>query len=295
LFYEKRLSGDNTMSCASCHIQEANFADLTPTSVGIDGIAGDRKSMAIVNLAWQQHFFWDGRVNSLEEQALLPVEDPIEMHETWANALDKILVDPLYEQLFKDAFCDVKITKYHAAKAIAQFERTLVSANSKYDRVVYGRTENFTDLEAYGRNMFVNEEGDCFHCHGDIATHNLFGAWGTLQFSNNGLDSILTPNTGLEVVTGDPLDRGKFKIPTLRNSEYLFNYMHDGRFSTLEEVLEHYNMGGHISATIDPNMEFAGIGHNWTPYQKSALLAFIKTLSDIEFLSNPKFSDPFEE
>lgn len=292
LFYEKRLSGNNTMSCASCHLQEANFSEYQQFSVGIDGISGTRNAMPIMNLAWQQHFFWDGRINSLEAQALLPIEDPIEMHETWPNALDKILADPLYEKLFKDAFCDVKINKFHAAKAIAQFERTLISANSKFDRVVFGGTATFTALEQYGYNMFMSEEGDCFHCHGDFNTNNIFGAFGALQFSNNGIDSVLTPNTGLELVTGLPQDRGKFKIPSVRNSEFSFPYMHDGRFFSLEDVVEHYNMGGHITATIDPNMEFAGIGHNWTPYQKSALVAFLKTLSDIEFLENPQFANP---
>jgi cytochrome c peroxidase len=292
LFYEKRLSGNNTMSCASCHLQEANFSEFQQFSVGIDGIAGNRNAMPIMNLAWQEFFFWDGRSNSLEEQALLPVEDPIEMHETWPNALEKILDDPMYVQMFKDAFCDVKVTKYHAAKALAQFERVLVSANSKFDRVRFLQTESFTPLEAHGYSMFMSEEGDCFHCHGDLSTGNLFGAWGQLQFANNGLDSVLTPNTGLEVVTGRASDRGRFKIASVRNVEFSFPYMHDGRFWTLEEVIEHYNMGGHITETIDPGMEFAGIGHNWTPFQKNALIAFIKTLSDIEFLENPKFADP---
>ncbi len=292
LFYDPRLSGDNTQSCSSCHLQESSFSDPNQFSTGIDGSIGDRNAMVIMNLAWQDFFFWDGRSSSLEDQALQPIENPIEMNTTWPEVLAKLEADPKYVQMFEAAFGQNAITKENAARALAQFERTLISADSKFDRWQRGAYQ-FTQLEADGYQIFNSEEGDCFHCHGDLNTGNLFGSYGDLQFSNNGLDSILTPFTGYEVVTGDSLDRGKFKIPSLRNVEYSFPYMHDGRFTTLQEVIEHYNMGGHISYTIDPNMKVAGTGRNWTPYQKSALIAFMRTLSDDLFLTDTALANPW--
>ncbi len=167
----------------------------------------------------------------------------------------------------------------------------MVSADSRFDKWQRGEVQ-FTQLELTGYDMFNSEEGDCFHCHGDLTTGNLFGAWGDLQFSNNGIDSILSTGAGLENVTGDPNDRGKFKIPSLRNVEYSFPYMHDGRFSTLQEVIEFYNMGGHLTPTIDPNMKKAGIGRNWSQTQKDALLAFLKTLTDNSFITDTSFTKP---
>lgn len=292
LFYEVRLSGDNTLACAGCHLQDQGFSDFNATSVGIDGISGTKNAMAIFNLAWQEHFFWDGRSPSLEHQAALPVEDPIEMHTTWPEALAKLEQDSLYQALFTAAFGPNSITRENATKAIAQFERILVSADSKFDAWQRGDYQ-FTQEEALGYNIFNSERGDCFHCHGDINTGNTFGAFGTLQFTNNGLDSNLIPGSGREGVTGDSLDRAKFKIPSLRNVEYTFPYMHDGRFQTLFDVVEFYNTGGFPSYTIDPNMKAAGVGRNWTPAEKAALIAFMRTLSDPNFVTNPAFSDPF--
>ncbi|KAB2806815.1 cytochrome-c peroxidase [Phaeocystidibacter luteus] len=292
LFYEPRLSGDNSLACAGCHIQDQGFADFTPTSEGIDGISGTKNSMAIFNLAWQDNFFWDGRRQSLEAQAFDPVVDPIEMHSTWPEALDKLRGDSLYQKLFEEAFGANSITQDNATKAIAQFERTMISANSKFDQWQRGEYQ-FTPDEAEGYNIFNSEIGDCFHCHGDLNTGNQFGAFGALQFSNNGLDSVLEPGSGREAVTGDSLDRAKFKIPSLRNVEYTFPYMHDGRFQNLFEVIEFYNMGGHVTYTIDPNMKAAGEGQNWSQTQKDQLLAFLRTLSDPDFVTDTAFSDPF--
>ena len=292
LFFDKRLSGDNTQSCATCHLQESNFSDPRQFSVGIDGSVGDRNAMVIMNLAWQSFFFWDGRSHSLEDQALQPITNPIEMNTTWEAVIAKLEADPRYVTMFTDAFGPNSITKENAAKAISQFERTMISANSKFDKRSRGEY-TFTTLEEDGYQIFNSEQGDCFHCHGDANTGNLFGALGDLQFSNNGIDSVLKPNTGFEVVTGDSLDRAKFKIPSLRNVEYSFPYMHDGRFATLQEVIEFYNTGGHITYTIDPNMKKAGVGQNWTNYQKSALLAFILTLSDDSFITDTTFTDPW--
>lgn len=292
LFYDVRLSGDNTMSCASCHLQDFGFADPNRFSVGIDGLEGTFNAPPIMNLAWQEFFFWDGRKFSLEEQAVVPVTDPIEMHEDWQVALAELAADPQYPQLFQEAFGTSEITQERVGLAIAQFERMLVSSNSKYDQFKRGEV-NFTDLELEGYNLFHSEDGDCFHCHGDATTGNIFGAFGDIQFSNNGLDSVLRPNSGRERVTGKADDRAKFKIPSLRNIEYTAPYMHDGRFNTLGQVIEFYNFGGHVTPTTDPNMKAAGIGRNWTLRQKQALLAFLETLSDASFVSDTSFSDPF--
>lgn len=292
LFYEVRLSGDNTMSCGSCHLPDHSFSDPSRFSVGIDGIAGTLNAPPLINLAWQDFLFWDGRSSSLEEQAAQPIEDPIEMHEDWQNALSELEADPMYPPLFKAAFGSSAVSRDRIVKALAQFERMLVSANSRYDGFKKGEL-TFTDLELEGYNLFHSEQGDCFHCHGDLTTGNTFGAFGNLQFSNNGLDSVLIPGAGREQVTGDPSDRGKFKIPTLRNIEFTAPYMHDGRFQTLGQVIEFYNEGGHVTPTTDPNMKAAGVGRNWSLRQKQALRAFLSALSDVEFIADTAFSDPF--
>lgn len=293
LFYDVRLSGDNSMSCASCHLQDFGFSDPDRFSTGIDGSVGTFNAPPIMNLAWQDFLFWDGRSLSLEDQALIPIEDPIEMHEDLEVAIGELEADPHYPDLFKEAFGNQSITAERIGKAIAQFERSMVSANSKFDKFQRGEV-TFTNLEAEGYALFHSEVGDCFHCHGDATTGNIFGAFGEIQFSNNGLDSVLAPMSGRERVTGNPADRAKFKIPSLRNVEYTAPYMHDGRFQTLGQVIEFYNFGGHITPTTDPNMKAAGIGRNWTMNQKQALLAFLKTLSDPDFIQDTAFSDPFD-
>ncbi len=295
LFYDKRLSDDNTQACASCHLQDYAFSDFNQFSTGIDGIEGDKNAMAIINLAWQDFFFWDGRSVTMEEQAEEPVINPIEMHTTWDKVLMKLEADPEYQAMFTAAFGPNSFTKENATKAIAQFERTMISGNSKFDQGfavtndVLQPFPNFTDQENRGKDLFFNEQGDCFHCH----SNPTFGAFGELQFSNNGLDSVLAPGSGREGVSGDPADRGKFKVTTLRNIEFSFPYMHDGRFQNLQEVIEFYNFGGHVTPTLDPNMKAAGVGRNWTQTQKDDLLAFLFTLSDIQFLTDTTFADPF--
>jgi cytochrome c peroxidase len=290
LYYETSMSVDNTISCASCHQQTYNFSTPAPKGTGVNG---QTKNSVMIqsNLAWQQHFLWDGHAASIEHVAEMTITDPVEMNNTWEAALNSLKAQPKYVALFNDAFGPNSITKENTAKALGQFVRTMISADSRFDKWQRGEVQ-FTQLELTGYDMFNSEEGDCFHCHGDLTTGNLFGAWGDLQFSNNGIDSVLTPGAGLENVTGDPNDRGKFKIPSLRNVEYSFPYMHDGRFSTLQEVIEFYNMGGHLTATIDPNMKKAGIGRNWSQTQKDALLAFLKTLTDNSFVTDTSFTKP---
>lgn len=292
LFFDTRLSGDNTQSCASCHLQESNFAEITRFSTGIDGIEGDKNAMVLSNLAWQDFFFWDGRIDALEVQVKDPIVNPIEMHAAWPDVLEKVQQDATYVTLFEEAFGDDEVTEDRVAKGLAQFVRTLVSGNSKYDQYLEGNY-SFTPSEQLGFDIYNNEQGDCFHCHGLATTCYQMGAFGLLQFSNNGLDSVHDVGAGREAVTGNPSDRGKFKIPSLRNVEYSFPYMHDGRFQTLAEVVEFYNDGGHISPTIDPNMKAAGVGRNWSDAQKQGLLDFMKTFSDPDFLTDTSFTDPW--
>ncbi len=289
LFFEKKLSRDNTISCGSCHFQENGFSDPNRFSVGVDGIPGTRNAMAIINLAYRTNgLFWDGRATSLEEQAIEPIPNPIEMHQSWTAALNKLRDDEKYHGLFRSAFGDTAITVDRATKAIAQFERTVISGNSKFDQFLRGEA-SLDPAEIRGFDTFENEISDCFHCHGAYATAFQFT---DNVFHNTGLDSVFTDEKGLYEVTGNPEDIGKFHTPTLRNIEFTGPYMHDGRFQTLEEVIEFYNMGGHPSPTLDPLMKAAGVGRNWTQQQKDDLIAFLKTLSDPEFLNNPEYSDP---
>lgn len=287
LFYDPILSGDGTQACASCHAQAFSFTDNGKKfSLGIDGMEGNRNTMALINLGWQKDmFFWDGRAVSIADQALKPVVNPVEMHNTWPKAIDTLQKHPDYPRWFGEAFNTTVIDSMLVVKAIAQFERTLISGNSKYDRVLY-KGEFFTDAEERGYDIYFTEKGDCFHCHGGIYLSDN-------AFHNNALDSEFD-DLGLYETTGDPNDKGLFKAPTLRNIEYTAPYMHDGRFKTLEEVIDHYSDSLVWSPTIDPLMKKINQGGlHLTDQEKSDLLAFLKTLTDEDFINNPKFSNPF--
>ncbi len=302
LFYDKDLSDNGTVSCASCHIQERAFTDATPTSVGSQGITGRRKAMPIFNLAFQDFFFWDGRTVTLEEQSLHPIRDPIEMNNDLPTVISRLSADPIYPPMFEEAFGSSEITAERIAKAIAQFERTMISANSKFDSVIRLQTgAQFTALEQRGYELFTSDfdpnggfGGDCFHCHGERETRYLFGAFGRdLQFVNNGLKATYT-DQGRAEVTNDPTDVGKFKVPSVRNVEFSFPYMHDGSIPNLDSLIGFYNFGGHLHPNIDPNMKAAGTGRNWSQGQKDALAAFLRTLTDYKFLQDTALSDPFQ-
>lgn len=234
LFYDPILSANNTQSCASCHAQQFGFTDnLRQFSIGIDGIAGNRNAMAIINLPYVTPLFWDGRSASLEDQALQPVTNPIEMHNTWEKAVDDLMKSVDYRVRFYKAFGSKQITKELVARAIAQFERTLISGKSKYDLAITPGSGVFlTDQEYLGYTLFINEEGDCFHCH--TPGSNLFS---DNKFHNNGLDTVSNVNDyadkGLGDITKNPEDNGYFRTTTLWNIELTAPYMHDGRFQTL--------------------------------------------------------------
>lgn len=298
LFYETKLSSDNTISCASCHAPNKGFSDDREKSIGVNGAVGRRHSMALVNLGWQQFFFWDGRSATLEDQILHPISDPTEMNLPFDQAQKRLENDLEYKRLFIKAYGTHHITKEYIAKAIAQFLRTLISGNSKYD-VIYKYANNIplspSDQTIYqsitveewaGFDLFQSLNGaDCFHCHNGPLMQ-------VQRYSNNGLDAVFT-DQGRAEITGNAMDRGKFKIPTLRNIAETAPYMHDGRFQTLDEVINHYSHHIQVTETIDPMIEFAFQGGvQLNANEKSYVKAFLHTLTDNEFLTNPNFSNP---
>ena len=287
LFFDPILSKNNTQSCSSCHNPKNSFTDDTRFSKGVDGIFGNRNSMPLFNLAWNfdERFMWDGKELSVERQALAPVKNPIEMHSKWTEVANKLQNNSEYPTLFKQAFGTSKIDSTLVTKAIAQFERTLISANSKFDYYLLGKVQ-LTPEELNGFNVFMDENrGDCFHCHGS----NNNPLWTDNKFHNNGLDTNFA-DLGLGKVTGDPNDNGKFRTPSLRNLAFTAPYMHDGRFATLEEVINHYSQGLKPSSTIDPLMKKLNNGGvQLTDKDKTDLKAFLLSLSDNNFVNNPTF------
>ncbi len=289
LFFDKILSKDNTQSCATCHDPKRAFTDETRFSDGVNGNFGSRNSMPIFNLAWNfdERFAWDGKELSLERQALEPVRNPIEMHSKWTDVAQRIQNHAEYPTLFKQAFGNIKIDSTLITKAIAQFERTLISGDSKFDQFLLGKVQ-LTPEEKNGFDVFMDEtRGDCFHCHGS----NNNPLWTDNKFHNNGLDATFT-DLGLGKVTGDPNDNGKFRTPSIRNLKFTAPYMHDGRFATIEEVIEHYSTGLKASPTIDPLMKKVNQGGvNISNKDKADLKAFLLTLTDNNFVNNPDFQE----
>jgi cytochrome c peroxidase len=289
LFFDPILSGDGTQSCASCHNPQKAFTDTTQFSEGLDGNVGTRNSMPLFNLAWNfnERFAWDGKELSLERQALEPVTNPIEMHSNWKNVAEKLKNHSEYPTLFSQVFGLAAIDSTLVVKAISQFERTLISGDSKFDKYLRGET-TLTVHEKNGFNVFMDEaKGDCFHCHG--SDNNPL--WTDNAFHNNGLDENFT-DLGLGRVSGDPADNGKFKSPSIRNLAFTAPYMHDGRFASLEEVINHYSEGLKPSSTIDPLMKKVSEGGvGLSTQDKVDLKAFLLSLSDIDFVNNPKFQE----
>ncbi len=295
LFYDPILSSDKTMSCASCHNQKAAFSDSPNSfSKGRNDELMKRNTMALFNLAWYPAYFWDGRASSIEEQVFHPVREYNEMNLDWNIAAQRLEENKFYKKQFKKVFGSSKIDSVKISKAIAQFLRTLISYQSKYDKVVEGKTL-FTRDEYEGFNLVSDQtKGDCIHCH--ITDGDALGS--TLVFSNNGLDAVTNANDykdkGRGIVTGKSTDNGKFIVPSLRNLAFTAPYMHDGRFKTLEEVINFYSEGLQKSANIDSKMEFAHRGGaKLTSDEKRKIIAYLLTLSDSSFISNPEFSNPF--
>ncbi len=283
LFYDPIFSADGTKSCASCHLPSTSFSDPNRVSEGVGGATGTRQAMALMNIGYVDDLFWDGRAESLEAQAIQPVQNPVELSEDWDHVVHKLQQHPTYPDAFEAAFGTRTIADSLAVKAIAQFERTLLSGNSKFDQVNRGEA-TFTEAEQRGFDLFFTEKADCFHCHGTLLfTDN--------RFHNNGLDAA-PADSGRAGVTHHAFEMGLFRSPSLRNIEYTAPYMHDGRFTTLEEVIQHYNFGVKRSPTLDPLMQ-NGRFLFLTEDDVQDLIAFLKTLSDPKFLTNPDFTDPF--
>jgi cytochrome c peroxidase len=299
LFYEKRMSKDGSMSCASCHRQEDAFTDTAQFSEGVRGKFGKRQAMAVFNMAWNENeFFWDGRSHLLRDQSLKPIEDSLEMDESLANVIGKLSSDQMYRDQFMRAFGSQEITEEKMSLAMEQFMNSIVSVESKYDRYLRG-TATLDSNEERGRYLFFAEfnpgfpslsGADCQHCHTGINFEND-------KYLNNGLDTDADmQDDGRMEVTGNNADRGKFKVTSLRNVEVTQPYMHDGRFKTLEEVVDHYNSGLKNSSTVDPTLLYPinSGGLQLTDEDKRDLVAFLKTLTDEVLLTNPEYSDPFE-
>ncbi|QHT65827.1 cytochrome-c peroxidase [Rhodocytophaga rosea] len=297
LFYEKKLSRDNSISCGTCHQQRLAFTDGKAFSHGVHGKQGRRSSMSLANLLWKFKFFWDGRVSTLEEQALIPIQDTLEMNLPLDEAVAKLQNTAEYPAQFKMVFGTDQITAENIAKALAQFERILISSDSRYDKFLRGELE-LTEQEKLGMNLFMTHPepanklrgANCGDCHGTYKT-SMHG------IHNNGLD-IEPKDKGRELVTGKETDRGKFRAPSLRNIALTAPYMHDGRFKTLEEVLDHYNEHIQSSATLDPLIieatnQVGGATLLLEPEEKKAVLAFLYTLTDSTFITDKRFSDPY--
>lgn len=303
LFYDKNLSRNGTVSCASCHQQAHAFSDPERLSVGFENGRTRRHSMSLVHARYYQRgrFFWDERAATLEQQVLMPIQDEVEMGLTLAELEAKVRSKPYYAPLFTDAFGDATISSDRIARALAQFVRSIVSYQSKYD---VGRAmvqtpgqpfPNFTPQENQGKQLFflpVNGGGGgCLGCHTSEAFINA-----PVGPFNNGLDAVSTTDRGAFESDGRPNLVGAFKTTSLRNIAESAPYMHDGRFATLEEVVEHYNSGIQAHPNLAPALRSpAGtpIRLNFTEAQKNALVAFMRTLSDPAFLSDPKYADPF--
>lgn len=297
LFYETALSANNKISCATCHEQRRAFTDGKDFSAGADGVLQTRNTMSLANLLWVRHFFWDGRAGSLEEQAVTPLTSAHEMGQSLAASVEKLRAKKIYAIRFNAAFGSDSITPACILKALAQFERTLVSASSRYDRYLRGDYKP-TASELNGMTLFFGSPdparhirgASCGHCHGGPKTYNEL-------FHNNGLDSV-PKDIGREAVTGQAYDRGRFRVVTLRNIALTAPYMHDARFKTLEEVIDHYS--GHIvkSPTLSPFLEdnsntSNGSGLNLTKQEKQDIIAFLNMLTDSTFITDKRFSNPF--
>lgn len=304
LFYDKKLSANGTIACASCHQQDKGFSDDAILSLGFEGGTTGRHSMTLINARFYQRgrFFWDERASTLEEQVLMPFQDPVEMGMTLEQVVSTVQSQDYYPQLFENAFGSPEVTSDKISKALAQFVRSIVSYSSKYDE---GRAlsaspganfTNFSDEENLGKNLFFqtipNGGAACFGCH---TTEAFISANPGPQ--NNGLDAISTTDLGAGDVFNNPIFVGRFKTSTLRNIELTAPYMHDGRFATLEEVVEHYNSGIQDHPTLSPALADADgnpIRLNLTESEKDALVAFLKTLTDNSVATEEKWSNPFE-
>ena len=301
LFYDKNLSANNTVSCASCHKQANGFSDPVARSNGFNGGFTGRHSMSLIDAAYYPNgrYFWDQRAATLEDQTLMPIQDAVEMGMTLPGLLTKLRGLAYYPVLFRKAFGDTAITTTRISSALSQFVRSIVSYQSKYDA---GRSTlpaapapapntvfpNFTTQENRGKEIFLSGTGGCAACHGS----ETFTA---PQEKNNGLD-LATTDRGFGAVANNTNLDATFKVGSLRNIELTAPYMHDGRFATLEEVVEHYSTGVKNHPNLSPQLKLPN-GQprllNLSAADKAALVAFLKTLTDNQVTTDVKYANPF--
>lgn len=296
LFYDPILSLDSTIACASCHKQEAAFSDAPHAfSKGVNGQTTTRNAMPLLNLAWHSAtMFWDGKSGSIEEQVFHPVRTHTEMNLTWAEVERRINASKFYRQKFKTVYGNATIDSVLIARAIGEFERTLISNNSRYDRILRGE-ELFTEDELAGFDLMNDQtKGNCLHCH--TTDSDALGTTG--RFSNNGLDRVSDmdgyKDKGRGAITNKASDMGLFRIPSLRNVALTAPYMHDGRFATLDDVLTFYSEGVNPSPNVDAVMSAHEPGVRLTEKEKYQIKQFLLTLTDSVFITNPAYSNPFD-
>ncbi len=293
LFYDTRLSANDTTSCASCHIQAHAFSDPRPASTGFHGARTDRRAMPLVNLRYYERarFFWDERTGNLEQMVLQPIQSRIEMGYELKTLVDKLSRDPTYRRLFLRAFGDPEITPARIGKALAQFVRSMVSYQSRYDegraraRSAHDDFATFTRQENRGKALFMRH---CSSCHMKDGNEHFF----VETPANTGLrPNDPSADAGVGDVTLRAADLGSFKSPSLRNVDVTAPYGHDGRFATLDALMDHYS----DNAIFDPNLGyFIPVGPlKFTGSEKAALITFLKTLTDQSFLTDVKFANPF--
>lgn len=318
LFYDRRLSGNETISCSTCHIQAFAFSDPRPRPIGITGEVHPRSSMSLANVAYAPVLTWANPTQRrLEDQALVPMfgETPVEMGLAGKEAvlLERLRAEPRYQVLFPAAFPGDRdpFSVPNVTRALASFQRTLLSGRSAFDRYQAGDTAALSPAARRGAALFTSERLECFHCHGGF---NFTGsmdfegkAFPEVEFHNTGLYNIdgrggyPAPNTGVHEITGNPEDMGRFKAPTLRNVEVTAPYMHDGSIPTLEEVVEHYRAGGrtiasgpHAGVGADSPLVSPFVpGFSISDQEKADLIAFLRSLTDRSFLADPRFADPW--
>lgn len=318
LFYDKRLSIDNSISCASCHIQSKAFTDGKKVSVGVHSSIHSKNGMSLANIVYNTSLTWaNPNLDNMETQMLVPMfgESPVEMgmsgHED--DLIKKIKNESLYNDLFKSAYPEENnlYTLSNITKAIASFQRTLISSNSTYDKYINKKSNDMSISAKRGQNLFFSEKLECFHCHKGFnfsgETKHKKTTFIEKEFHNNGLYNLNNKGSypkdgqGLSDITLSPKDMGKFKAPTLRNIELTAPYMHDGSINTLEEVIDHYARGGRLISSGEfkgdgkenPNKSGFVKGFDITEEEKKDIIEFLKSLTDKEFITNQDFSDPF--
>ncbi|MAQ16073.1 MAG: di-heme enzyme [Sandaracinus sp.] len=318
LFYDTAMSGNGSMSCASCHEQRLAFTDGLPKSVGSTGETHPRSAMTLANVAYAPTLTWaNPNLRDLEHQAQVPMfgELPVELGLAGreGEVLMRLRDNPVYEPLFRDAFPGDAdpYTILNVTKALGAFQRTLISGDSAYDRYLAGDDAAISESAKRGADLFFGEEAECFHCHGSFlfsaSVDHANNVFDQANFQNNGLYNIdgrgayPPENTGLYEHTGDFGDMGKFKPPSLRNIAVTAPYMHDGSIETLDEVLDHYARGGRLltegpfvgDGALNPNKSLFVNGFELTDERRADLLAFLESLTDEAFLTNPDFANPW--